>query len=98
MQKSKLGISVGLLGALLYIMGLINTLGLIVMVGYVLLAEEDLWLKKTGVKALMISLGFSLLSILISSGDDVFGILNTILGWSRIPFLSSFYFKYPFSV
>ena len=34
MEKTKLGISVGLLGAILYILGLINFLGLIVVAGY----------------------------------------------------------------
>lgn len=99
MQKSKLGISVGLFGALIYVMGLINTLGLIVMVGYVLLVEEELWLKKSAVKAVIITIGFSLLSVLISSGNDVFGILNTILGWVRLPFsFPSFQFAYPFGL
>ena len=46
MQKSKLGISVGLLGALIYFAGLINPLAMIVLVGYVLLKEENPWLRK----------------------------------------------------
>lgn len=94
MQKTKLGISVGLLGALIYIMGLINTLGLIIIIGYVLLAEDNLWLKKTAVKALIITIGFSLISVLISSGNNVFNIFNTILGWTKLYFR----FDYPFGI
>lgn len=45
MEKSKLGISIGLLGALVYFMGLLNTTALIIIAGYILLFEQNGWLK-----------------------------------------------------
>jgi hypothetical protein len=99
MQKSKLGISVGLLGALIYFAGLINPLAMIVLVGYVLLKEENPWLRKAAVKAVLIVFGFAIILAVISSGDYVFDILNVIIGWFRDPLdYSGFRFKYPFGL
>jgi uncharacterized membrane protein len=99
MQKTKLGISVGLLGALIYFTGLINSLALIVMVGYVLLKEENPWLRKSAVKAVLIVFSFTILSVVISSGNEVFTILNTVIGWFRDSSdYSQFRFKYPFGL
>lgn len=99
MKKAKLGISVGLMGAAIYFMGLISTLGLVILAGYVLLFEENPWLKKSAVKAVILSVAFSLISVVISSGDNVFGILNTMLDWADGPFdFIKFQFKYPFDI
>ena len=52
MEKSKLGISVGLLAALLYFLGLLSGYLVTVLVaGYILVAESNLWLRKSAVKA-----------------------------------------------
>lgn len=99
MKKAKLGISVGLMGTAIYFMGLISTLGLVILAGYVLLFEENPWLKKSAVKAVILSVAFSLISVVISSGDNVFGILNTMLDWADGPFdFIKFQFKYPFDI
>ena len=51
MQKTRLGISVGLLGAAIYFMGLFSGYLLAVLLaGYVLLFEENSWLRKNAVK------------------------------------------------
>ncbi|MGF7048413.1 large-conductance mechanosensitive channel [Paenibacillus sp. DS2015] len=81
MQKTKLGISVGMLGAALYFLGLINVLGLLLVGGYVLLFESNEWLKKSAIKAIAIVIGFALLSIIISFGNDIISIINGILSW-----------------
>ena len=65
MTKTKLGISVGLFGAAMYFMGLITILPLVIMAGYVLLFEDNAWLKRTAVKALAIVMFFSVLSTLL---------------------------------
>jgi hypothetical protein len=99
MQKTKLGISVGLLGAALYFLGLVNTTALILLAGYVLLREDNLWLRKTAVKAVVISVSFSLLSVVITSGNDLFAFLNSILSWFQDPEdFTAFQFKYPFEL
>lgn len=89
MKKTKLGISVGLLGASIYFMSMISTLGLIIMAGYVLLFEENPWLKKSAVKAVFITVAFSLISVLISMGNNLFGILNTMISWNPVNIRSS---------
>ena len=52
MQKTKLGISVGLLGAAIYFTGLFSGyLVAVLLAGYVLMFEENEWLRKNAVKA-----------------------------------------------
>jgi hypothetical protein len=81
MQKTKIGISVGMMGAAIYFLGLINILGLLVVGGYVLLFESNEWLKKSVIKAVAVVIGFALLSIIINFGNDIFSIINGILSW-----------------
>ena len=67
MEKTKLGISIEMLGAILYIsVALFGYFGLLVVGGYVLLVEKQEWLKKCVIKAVVLMLGFSLLSTVIS--------------------------------
>lgn len=86
MQKTKLGISVGLMGAGLYFFGLVSLIPGFLLAGYVLLMEDNEWLKKSAVKMLVIVLGFGLLNAGVGLIQDVFRVLNSILGW--IPFLN----------
>jgi len=78
MQKTRLGISVGLLGAALYFMGLLSLFGLIILAGYVLLSESDEWLRKSAVKAVAIVIVFSLISVIICFGSDILNFLNNL--------------------
>lgn len=86
MQKTKLGISVGLLGATLYFLGLINILGLIILAGYVLFMESNEWLRRSAVKAVAIVIGFSLISIAVDFGNDILGVINNLLSIVSIDF------------
>ena len=62
MQKTKLGVSVALMGAALYFLGLFSGyVALIILAGYVLLMEENVWLKKTAVKSVALLMLFSLI-------------------------------------
>ena len=65
MEKTKLGVSVGLIGAALYFTGLAGIIPLLVIAGYVLLFESNEWLKKVAVKSVAIVLFFSVLSAAI---------------------------------
>ena len=52
MQKTKIGMTVGLLGAAIYFIGLFSGyLTVVLLIGYVLLFEENEWLRKSAVKA-----------------------------------------------
>lgn len=79
MQKTKLGISVELLAALLYFIGLINMTGLLIAAGYVLICEKDQWLKRSAVTAVVLSLVFVLVGQVIGFGSNIFGLFNSLL-------------------
>lgn len=81
MEKTKLGITVGLMGAAIYFMGLISIVPMILLAGYVLLLENNEWLKKAAVKAVAIYVVFAIIPILLGLVGNVFGILNIVVGW-----------------
>ena len=87
MQKTKLGISVGVFGALLYAFGyfggyLLTTL----LVGYVLFREENLWLRRTAVKVVTLMLAFSALSIVIGVIPELISIVDDLLSIFSVNF------------
>lgn len=94
MQKTKLGVSVGLLGAAIYFSGLVNMLLLFLLAGYVLLFEENEWLRRAAVKAAAIVIGFALVSVLIGTLDNVFAFFNVLIGWMG----TSFKLGYPLGI
>lgn len=94
MQKTKLGISVGLLGAAIYFSGLFNGLLLIVILsGYVLLAEDNEWLRRTSVKAVVLMIVFSLAFSIVGLIPDAIGLISSLVGIFggsfSIPFITS---------
>lgn len=95
MQKTKLGISVELLAALMYFVGLINLLGLLIVAGYVLICEKDEWLKRCAVTAVALSVVFALIGVVIGFGSNVFGLFNSIL--SNFSFIH-FSLSYPLHI
>ena len=76
-MKTKLGVSVGLLGAAAYFLGLFSgNVVLALLVGYVLLFEENEWLRRTVVKAMVIGIFCSVLTTVIGFIPDIIGIIN----------------------
>lgn len=66
MQKTRLGISVGLLGAALFLSCLFGGYTIaIILAGYILLFEENAWLKKATVKGIALMFGFAFISSVI---------------------------------
>lgn len=96
MNKTKLGISTGLLAAFAYFSGCFSGyLLLFFIAGYVLLKEEDEWLKKNVVKAALLMVVFSVATGVLGLVPDLFDWLNSgfsILGFSLygIPFVGTF--------
>ncbi|MCL2634789.1 MAG: hypothetical protein FWD34_09790 [Oscillospiraceae bacterium] len=79
MEKSKLGISISLVGAALFFFANLSVLPLVVLAGYILLFESNIWLKKSAVKAVAIVIIFMIIrgiSYIINSGPDT---LNDII-------------------
>lgn len=79
MKQSKLGISVGLLGAGVYLIGLFSGYpGIILLAGYVLLFEENQWLKRSATKAVVLLAFFSLLTVAFNLVPNAIGMINNI--------------------
>lgn len=90
MEKTKLGISVELLGVIVFAAALFGGyFPLLLAAGYILLREENEWLRKSAVQAVTTSILFSFLIYtvgLIPDALDWFGSLTNIFG-------TSFYFS-----
>lgn len=79
-MKSKLGISVGLLGAGIYLAALFSGyLAVIVLAGYVLLVEENEWLKKSAVKAVALLMTISFAITLINLVPDLLSWISSFI-------------------
>lgn len=79
MQKTKLGITVGAFGAITFLAGLFSGyLVAIILVGYVLLFEENAWLKRSVVKAIVLMVFFSVTIAIINIIPDVIGFIGNI--------------------
>ena len=81
MLKTKLGISIALVGAVMYFLGAVSFTPAILLAGYVLIAEENEWVKRQAAKMVGVVVLFSLLSIAVGWIDDVVGVLNIIVRW-----------------
>lgn len=80
-MKTKLGITAGLIGAATYLAGMFaGYVGLLLIAGYVLLCEENAWLRKNAVRALAVCFGFSLISTLIGFIPSAMGLIDAVLG------------------
>lgn len=80
MQKTRFGITVGLLGAALYFLSLFNGYLLpTLLAAYILLFEENLWLKKTAVKSVALLVTFSLLSALVYLLPDTINFIHYVV-------------------
>lgn len=91
MQKTKLGISVGLLGAAIYFMGLFSGyLVAVLLAGYVLLCEDNEWLKKSAVKAVSVMVVFSLLITVVNFIPNAISVIDYIVSM----FGSNFYITF----
>lgn len=81
MQKTKLGLSVTFVAACLYFFGLFSTIPAVLLIGYVLLKEDDEWLKKMAVKSLIVVLVFWVANGVLGAIGDVFSFLSVITNW-----------------
>lgn len=79
MQKTRLGISVGMLGAAVYLTGLFSGyLVATLIAGYVLLFEENGWLRRSAVKAVSLRVFFSFIVVLINLIPNVMSCISYI--------------------
>ena len=79
MQKTKLGISAALLGVVVCFSGLFSGYLLVfLLTAYILLMEENVWLKKTAVKTVAVLMVFSLLSAVLGLIPDLISVISSI--------------------
>lgn len=77
MMKTKLGMTVGMMGAIMFFVCLTgNYVAALLLAGYILLGEENIWLKKTAVKAVVLMIAISLLSAVIGLVTDLTGVIS----------------------
>ena len=80
MKKSRLDISVGLLGVGIICAALFGGyLVTIILTGYVLLFEENIWLKKTALKATILMIVFSIIGAIIELIPGAIVFINDFL-------------------
>jgi hypothetical protein len=79
LPKSKLGVSIGLFGAALYFIGLLGIIPVVLLAGYALLFEENVWLKKTAVKAVAVVVFFSIISAFIGFASNATSVLYDLV-------------------
>lgn len=91
MQKTKLRISVGLLGAVVYFSSLFSGyVASLLLAGYILLAEENEWLRKSAVKAVILMICFSVISTLIYLLPDAINFVSEVVSMFGGAFYISF--------
>ena len=79
-MKSKLGISVGLFGAGIYLGNLVGgILVSILLLGYVLLFEENEWLKVSVIKATVLSMFFTFVTMVVELVPRTIGTIDNLM-------------------
>ena len=91
MLKTKLGISIALVWAAMYFLGMFSFIPAVLLAGYVLIAEENEWVKRQAARMIGVVLLFGLLSIAIGWIDEIIGMLNIVVRW----FNDEVYLKVP---
>jgi uncharacterized membrane protein len=87
MQRSKLGLPAGVAAALMYLVGLFGGyLAAIFAAGFILLQEEENFIRRAAVKTLLIMFAYSVLNVLILLLPDIIGIFQTLLAIFRVNF------------
>lgn len=82
MEKSRLGISVGVVAAVVYLAGLLDGFVLLLVAAfYVLFCEQNEWLRKSAVKAVILYLAFAVISLVLGLIGDVFGVVFDFIRW-----------------
>lgn len=76
MEKSKLGISVGLFSALTFLTGYLGLTALVLVCGYILLREENVTLKKNATSTIVLYLAFAALSLCVGLLSNFVSLVN----------------------
>ena len=78
-MKTKLGISAGMMGAILYFTALLGGyVPLFIAAGYVLIKEENTFVRKAAFKSTVCLVCFSAVSTLLSSFNEILSIIGNL--------------------
>ena len=87
MQKTKLGVPVGLLAAMLFFISVFSGYtGLLLLGGYILLFEENTWLKKMVIKVVALSVVFSILFAFLNFLPNIITVIDNIVSFFSITY------------
>ena len=87
MQRTKLGIPAGLLAAGIYFTGLFGGyLVAVLLTAYVLLVEDDEWLRRSSVKAVILMAVLSLATTVLGFFPDVLEVISSLLSVFHVVF------------
>ncbi len=79
-MKSKLGLSVGALGALVFFAALFGGyVGVLLVAGYIVLVEDNEWLRRSAVKAVFTLVFFSVLITVINLIPDLLQWISSLV-------------------
>ena len=76
MEKSKLGISIGLFSAFMFLSGYLGLTVLVLLAGYILIREESAVLKKNAVSTVVLYLAFAALSLCVGLLSNFVSLAN----------------------
>lgn len=92
MNKTKLGMSTGMLAAIIFLLAIVTefvdsgwvfAMAFVGTVAYVLYKEEDLWLKACAIKAVLVVLIFTLVPFFFGFVYDVMDFINFFLQFAK---------------
>lgn len=87
-QKTRFGVTVGAVGAITYFAALFGGyLPVLVLAGYVLLFEENTWLRRSVVKAVVLMAFFSVLLAIIGLIPDAIALISSIANMFQETFM-----------
>ena len=79
MQKTRMGVSVGMMGAAMFLTCFFGGyVAMLLLAGYILLFEENPWLKRSTVKGVVLAFAFTLLSGLVTLIPNAIGFINSV--------------------
>lgn len=87
MYKTKLGVSVGIMGALVCFLGYflgVTSWPFLVVIGLILWKEDNEWLRRLVIKVAIISLFFALIPVAINGIQYIFNILNRMFNTDKV--------------
>lgn len=75
-EKSKLGISIALLAAGMFFVGIVSYLALIAIALYIFIREDNAWLKKTAIFAVILVVFFAAVNFVLSVFSGAISLAN----------------------